>query len=146
VVCHDQVQKRRIYDITNVLEGIGLIEKKSKNNIKWKGCSAGAGDEPNPEVVQLQDQVQQLEVRLALLTWHMWCWRDSKEQQEHQQLVIVFGVVVINGGVGVDAGGVVGGGGVGVFCCYWHIFCRYKDMVDLNLAQVFRLPACLLSF
>ena len=25
------VQKRRIYDITNVLEGIGLIEKKSKN-------------------------------------------------------------------------------------------------------------------
>jgi len=25
-----EVQKRRIYDITNVLEGIGLIEKKSK--------------------------------------------------------------------------------------------------------------------
>ena len=24
----------RIYDITNVLEGIGLIEKKSKNNIQ----------------------------------------------------------------------------------------------------------------
>jgi hypothetical protein len=31
-----QVQKRRIYDITNVLEGIGLIEKKLKNNIRWK--------------------------------------------------------------------------------------------------------------
>eukprot|EP00775_Hariotina_reticulata_P013663 gene13662-13785_t len=31
-----QVQKRRIYDITNVLEGVGLIEKKSKNNIIWK--------------------------------------------------------------------------------------------------------------
>jgi transcription factor E2F3 len=30
------VQKRRIYDITNVLEGIGLIEKTSKNNIKWR--------------------------------------------------------------------------------------------------------------
>lgn len=30
------VQKRRIYDITNVLEGIGLIEKKSKNNIVWR--------------------------------------------------------------------------------------------------------------
>ena len=30
------VQKRRIYDITNVLEGIDLIVKKSKNNIKWK--------------------------------------------------------------------------------------------------------------
>lgn len=31
-----KVQKRRIYDITNVLEGIGLIEKKSKNNIHWR--------------------------------------------------------------------------------------------------------------
>lgn len=30
------VQKRRIYDITNVLEGIGLIEKKSKNQIQWR--------------------------------------------------------------------------------------------------------------
>jgi transcription factor E2F3 len=30
------VQKRRIYDITNVLEGIGLIEKTIKNKIKWK--------------------------------------------------------------------------------------------------------------
>lgn len=32
-----EVQKRRIYDITNVLEGIGILEKKSKNNIQWKG-------------------------------------------------------------------------------------------------------------
>lgn len=31
------VKKRRIYDITGVLEGIGLIEKRSKNNIQWKG-------------------------------------------------------------------------------------------------------------
>lgn len=30
-----KVQKRRIYDITNVLEGIHLIKKKSKNNIQW---------------------------------------------------------------------------------------------------------------
>ena len=31
------VQKRRIYDITNVLEGIGLIVKHKKNKIKWNG-------------------------------------------------------------------------------------------------------------
>jgi len=35
-------QKRRIYDITNVLEGIGLIEKKSKNSIQWKGGGPSA--------------------------------------------------------------------------------------------------------
>lgn len=32
-------QKRRIYDITNVLEGIGLIEKKNKNCIQWKSVT-----------------------------------------------------------------------------------------------------------
>jgi transcription factor E2F3 len=32
------VQKRRIYDITNVLEGVGLIEKRSKNVIAWRGA------------------------------------------------------------------------------------------------------------
>lgn len=34
-----EVQKRRIYDITNVLEGVGLLEKTSKNNIRWNGAS-----------------------------------------------------------------------------------------------------------
>lgn len=40
------VQKRRIYDITNVLEGVGLIEKRSKNVIAWRGAeqaAAGSG-------------------------------------------------------------------------------------------------------
>ncbi|KAI5008774.1 hypothetical protein ZWY2020_009822 [Hordeum vulgare] len=32
-----EVQKRRIYDITNVLEGVDLIEKGLKNMIRWKG-------------------------------------------------------------------------------------------------------------
>ena len=35
-----RVQKRRIYDITNVLEGIGLIKKGGKNYIKWNGADA----------------------------------------------------------------------------------------------------------
>ncbi|KAJ8400573.1 hypothetical protein AAFF_G00393420 [Aldrovandia affinis] len=32
-----EVQKRRIYDITNVLEGIQLVSKKSKNHVQWLG-------------------------------------------------------------------------------------------------------------
>ncbi|KAK9825108.1 hypothetical protein WJX74_009727 [Apatococcus lobatus] len=56
-----QVQKRRIYDITNVLEGIGLIEKKSKNNIQWKGTSQVSGEEIQTERRALQEDVQQLQ-------------------------------------------------------------------------------------
>lgn len=51
-----QVQKRRIYDITNVLEGVGLIEKKSKNNIIWKPAMPSGGedvaDQRNLEIMQ----------------------------------------------------------------------------------------------
>ena len=36
------VQKRRIYDITNVLEGIGLIDKTSKNTVRWRGSVESA--------------------------------------------------------------------------------------------------------
>ena len=38
--CH----KRRIYDITNVLEGIGLIEKRNKNTVVWTGSSRSISD------------------------------------------------------------------------------------------------------
>ncbi|XP_029102246.1 transcription factor E2F1 [Scleropages formosus] len=38
-----EVQKRRIYDITNVLEGIHLISKKSKNHIQWLGTRVDSG-------------------------------------------------------------------------------------------------------
>ncbi|NXC09586.1 E2F6 factor, partial [Orthonyx spaldingii] len=31
------VRKRRVYDITNVLDGIDLIQKRSKNRIQWVG-------------------------------------------------------------------------------------------------------------
>ncbi|XP_069033018.1 transcription factor E2F3 [Embiotoca jacksoni] len=34
------VPKRRVYDVTNVLEGIKLIKKKSKSNIQWMGAKA----------------------------------------------------------------------------------------------------------
>ncbi|XP_019115332.2 transcription factor E2F3 [Larimichthys crocea] len=37
--------KRRVYDVTNVLEGIQLIKKKSKNNVQWLGGSLNSDNE-----------------------------------------------------------------------------------------------------
>ncbi|XP_056332834.1 transcription factor E2F2 [Danio aesculapii] len=44
-----EVQKRRIYDITNVLEGVQLIRKKSKNNIQWLVSGVFEGSSSNSE-------------------------------------------------------------------------------------------------
>ncbi|XP_077235647.1 transcription factor E2FB-like [Tasmannia lanceolata] len=55
-----EVQKRRIYDITNVLEGIGLIEKKLKNRIRWKGLDVSRPGEVDNSVANLQAEVENL--------------------------------------------------------------------------------------
>ncbi|XP_068093680.1 transcription factor E2F5 [Hyperolius riggenbachi] len=57
-------QKRRIYDITNVLEGIGLIEKKSKNSIQWKGVGAGCNTKEILERLRnLKTEIGDLELK-----------------------------------------------------------------------------------
>ncbi|KAL0436263.1 UNVERIFIED_CONTAM: Transcription factor E2FB [Sesamum radiatum] len=55
-----EVQKRRIYDITNVLEGIGLIEKKLKNRIQWKGVDVLKPGEDDDSLSALQDEIESL--------------------------------------------------------------------------------------
>lgn len=63
------VQKRRIYDITNVLEGVGLIVKQSKNVIAWRGSdttkegsgasggSTGSGALVGKEIQTMKDEI-----------------------------------------------------------------------------------------
>ncbi|XP_054816030.1 transcription factor E2FB-like [Prosopis cineraria] len=55
-----EVQKRRIYDITNVLEGIGLIEKKLKNRIQWKGLDVTRPGEADDNFGSLQAEIENL--------------------------------------------------------------------------------------
>jgi hypothetical protein len=54
------VAKRRIYDITNVLEGIGLLEKCSKNTIKWKGSGKKLEPEHEAEQHELMTRIKAL--------------------------------------------------------------------------------------
>ncbi|XP_055695256.1 transcription factor E2F5 [Lutzomyia longipalpis] len=61
-------QKRRIYDITNVLEGVGLIEKKSKNSIQWRGSVLPTTT--SQRATQLQSVANQLKEEEEELTQH----------------------------------------------------------------------------
>ncbi len=64
-----QVKKRRIYDITNVLEGVGLLQKKSKNVVHWVGASQGGSDradETTPEIDALDRAIKSLDVSNSL--------------------------------------------------------------------------------
>ncbi|GAA0152916.1 general transcription factor [Lithospermum erythrorhizon] len=65
-----EVQKRRIYDITNVLEGIGLIEKKLKNVIQWKGEGISRPGEIDDSVTSLQADIDNLAMEEARLDEH----------------------------------------------------------------------------
>jgi len=73
-------QKRRIYDITNVLEGIGLIEKGNKNCIKWKGAIAGENtQEASDRLMVLQDEISRLDQHEKMLDQHKaWAQQSIK--------------------------------------------------------------------
>ncbi|XP_069080222.1 transcription factor E2F2 [Pleurodeles waltl] len=88
-----RVQKRRIYDITNVLEGIQLIRKKSKNNIQWMGT--GIFSDPSvsrhqqslrQEVGELTKQEQVLDDLIQSCTQQL---KRLTEDEENQRLAFV---------------------------------------------------------
>ncbi|XP_063225104.1 transcription factor E2F4-like isoform X4 [Bacillus rossius redtenbacheri] len=87
-------QKRRIYDITNVLEGIGLIEKKNKNSIQWKGAVPGCnGENVSSRVGKLSREIEQLESYEKKLDVHeQWVQqsiRNITEDGENYRLAYV---------------------------------------------------------
>ncbi|KAG8196510.1 hypothetical protein JTE90_012324 [Oedothorax gibbosus] len=87
-------QKRRIYDITNVLEGIGLIEKKSKNSIQWKGAGPGCNTrEISDRLVLLKRELDFLEQKEKELDTHIqWITQsicNIRDEPENSDLAYV---------------------------------------------------------
>ncbi|CAI5450095.1 unnamed protein product [Caenorhabditis angaria] len=93
-------QKRRIYDITNVLEGIGLVEKRSKNMIQWKGGDfmlnakesrklSGTTDE-EIRIIQLKRDLEKIEKEERLIEkhqrWLVQSMRNVYETEMNHQL------------------------------------------------------------
>lgn len=76
------VGKRRIYDITNVLEGIGMVSKWSVNSVKWMGRSidellssepgddllAGAFEKKGDEERRVKEEIKELNDRIYELS------------------------------------------------------------------------------
>ncbi|KAK6784083.1 hypothetical protein RDI58_017537 [Solanum bulbocastanum] len=65
----DTLEKRRIYDITNVLEGIGLIEKKLRNRIQW---NLSMGER------RLDERIREMQEKL----------RDMSEDENNQRYLM----------------------------------------------------------
>jgi hypothetical protein len=66
-----EVPKRRIYDVTNVLEGVGLIEKRSKNTVAWKGSELLLGSSfssaAKQRINEIRDEISDLHSQEASL-------------------------------------------------------------------------------
>ncbi|ELW69565.1 Transcription factor E2F1 [Tupaia chinensis] len=83
-----KVQKRRIYDITNVLEGIQLIAKKSKNHIQWLGSHATVGlggrlEGLTQDLQQLQESEQQLDHLMHICTTQLQLLSEDSDTQRY---------------------------------------------------------------
>lgn len=81
------VQKRRIYDITNVLEGIGYIKKFTKNKIQMIDQMNEHGldeqlDELIREMKKLEDQEKECDANTALLEQELETIMNDPEQMK----------------------------------------------------------------
>ncbi|EDQ88967.1 uncharacterized protein MONBRDRAFT_8506 [Monosiga brevicollis MX1] len=63
----DMRQKRRIYDITNVLEGVGLVEKTNKNVVRWRHDPSSDSSSSNAQTRAVQEEIASLDAEIQSL-------------------------------------------------------------------------------
>ncbi|XP_068604955.1 transcription factor E2F5 [Brachionichthys hirsutus] len=84
-------QKRRIYDITNVLEGAGLIEKKNKNVIQWRGENSSSQTQEVVEQVKvLKAQISELEFQENELDRQKAWLEENNELLKHDPITSTY--------------------------------------------------------
>ncbi|XP_042284599.1 transcription factor E2F5 isoform X2 [Thunnus maccoyii] len=84
-------QKRRIYDITNVLEGVGLIEKKNKNIIQWRGENKGSQTQEALEQVNvLKAHISELEAQEKELDNQKAWLEENIKHLNHDPITSIF--------------------------------------------------------
>ncbi|XP_075881489.1 transcription factor E2F4-like [Nelusetta ayraudi] len=76
--------KRRFYDITNVLEGIGVISKLSQSVVKWKGYFPGPHDQAlYSKIIKFHSELKDLEQLESMLDQHtFWVEQSIKSTKE----------------------------------------------------------------
>ncbi|NXM43884.1 E2F6 factor, partial [Gymnorhina tibicen] len=83
------VRKRRVYDITNVLDGIHLIQKRSKNLIQWIGNNldqvVGKAEQQNlkDELSDLSDMEEALDELIKNCAHQIFELTDDKENAKY---------------------------------------------------------------
>ncbi|XP_054865466.1 transcription factor E2F5-like [Amphiprion ocellaris] len=84
-------QKRRIYDITNVLEGVGLVMKMSKSMIKWMGTLRSEnGYDLEERRIELKSELEDLEQKELILDQQkLWVEQSIRNTKEDSTLTYV---------------------------------------------------------
>ncbi|GAX73421.1 hypothetical protein CEUSTIGMA_g873.t1 [Chlamydomonas eustigma] len=86
-----KVKKRRLYDITNVLEGVGLFSKKSKNVIQWVNTEAEQVDQSDghekkaaeKDILELQELERALDSHLSSINSALEAVCNQPANKEH---------------------------------------------------------------